>query len=87
MWKGSIVLDLEDFIVSYNLLPIGSLIYLLFCVSRYGWGWDNFVAEANEGKGLKIAKCLRPYVTYVIPLGIIFILVMGYLEIIKNFAK
>ena len=87
LWKGSNVLDLEDFIVSYNLLPIGSLIYLLFCVSRYGWGWDNFVAEANQGKGLKIAQGLRPYVTYVIPFGIIFILVMGYWEIIKNFAN
>ena len=85
LWKGSAVIDLEDFIVSYNLLPIGSLIYILFCTTRYGWGWDNFIAEANEGKGLKVAQALRPYVTYVIPLGIVFILAMGYLEIFKNF--
>ncbi|MCL2010229.1 MAG: sodium-dependent transporter [Synergistaceae bacterium] len=85
LWEESMVLDLEDFIVSYNLLPIGALIYLLFCVSRYGWGWNDFVAEANEGRGLKVAQGLRPYVTYVVPAAIIFILVMGYIEIFKKF--
>ena len=51
--QGTNILDLEDFIISYNLLPIGSLIYLLFCVSRYGWGFDNYMKEVNTGKGLK----------------------------------
>ncbi len=49
-------MDLEDFIVSNNLLPLGSLVYLLFCVSRKGWGWDNFLAEANTGSGLKFPQ-------------------------------
>ena len=66
---GSGVLDLEDFIVSNLILPIGSLIFIIFCVTRYGWGWDKFVAEANEGKGLKVAKWMRPYVTYVLLLS------------------
>ena len=74
---GSAVLDLEDFIVSNILLPAGSLIFVLFCVTRYGWGWDNFVAEANEGKGLKVAKWMRPIVTVLIPIIILTILVMG----------
>ena len=74
---GSGVLDLEDFIVSNLILPIGSLIFIIFCVTRYGWGWDKFVAEANEGKGLKVAKWMRPYVTYVLPVMVLVILVMG----------
>lgn len=74
---GSGIMDLEDFIVSNLLLPAGSLTYVLFCVTRYGWGWDNFVKEANEGKGLKIAKWMRPYMTFVLPLIILVILIMG----------
>ena len=74
---GSAVLDLEDFIVSNILLPAGSLIFVLFCVTRYGWGWNNFVAEANEGRGLKVAKWMRPIVTVLIPIIILVILVMG----------
>ncbi len=74
---GSGVLDLEDFVVSNLILPIGSLIFIIFCVTRYGWGWDKFVAEANEGKGLKVAKWMRPYVTYVLPIMVLVILVMG----------
>ncbi len=64
---GTSVLDLEDFIVSNILLPIGSLIFVLFCTRRFGWGWDNFLAEANEGKGLKIAKWMHSYIRYVLP--------------------
>lgn len=75
--EGSSVLDLEDFIVSNVLLPLGSLIFVIFCVSRYGWGWDNFIAEANEGKGLKIAKWMRPIVAYVVPVIILVIFIMG----------
>ena len=74
---GSGVLDLEDFIVSNLILPIGSLIFIIFCVTRYGWGWDKFVAEANEGKGLKVAQWMRPYVTYVLPVMVLVILIMG----------
>lgn len=74
---GKGIMDLEDFAVSNLLLPLGSLIYVLFCVTRYGWGWDNFVAEANEGKGLKVAKWMRPYVTFVIPVLILAIFLIG----------
>ncbi len=81
---GTGVLDLEDFIVSNNLLPIGALVYLLFCVTRYGWGWDKFVAEADLGKGLKFPKAFRFYFTYIVPLVIVAILVVGYYQI---FAK
>ena len=76
--EGSAILDLEDFIVSNNLLPLGSLIYVLFCTSRYGWGWNNFVNEANTGEGLKFPKWVRPYVTYIIPLIVIFLFIQGY---------
>ena len=75
--EGSAVLDLEDFIVSNILLPVGSLLFVLFCVTRYGWGWDKFVAEANEGKGLQVAKWMRPIVTIVIPIVIVVIFVVG----------
>lgn len=74
---GGAVLDLEDFIVSNVLLPLGSLTYLLFCVSRYGWGWDNFKTEANYGKGLKVQNWMRVYLTYILPLVIIFIFAFG----------
>ena len=76
--EGSNVLDLEDFIVSNNLLPLGSLVYLMFCTSRYGWGFENFLKEANEGKGVKFPRQVRVYVTYVIPLIVLFIFVQGY---------
>lgn len=82
------ILDLEDFIVSYCLLPIGSLVYILFCTSKKGWGFDNFIAEANTGKGVKVAKWLRPYFTYVLPLIIIFVFIMGIItfEFADNFT-
>ena len=74
---GRDVLDSEDFIVSNLLLPIGSLIFIIFCTTRYGWGWDKFLAEANEGTGLKVAKWMRPYMTYVLPVIVAVILVVG----------
>ena len=77
--EGTVVLDLLDFIVSNNLLPIGSIIYLVFCVTRYGWGWDNFIAEANKGKGINYPKWIKGYVTYVIPLICLVIFVQGYI--------
>ena len=76
---GGTIMDLEDFIVSNNLLPLGSLVYLLFCVSPWaGWGWKNFIAEANTGSGLKFPTGVRFYVTWLLPLIVIFIFVMGY---------
>ena len=82
---GSNILDLEDFIVSNNLLPLGSLVYLLFCVTRYGWGWDSFMAEANTGKGMKFPRAIRFYVTWILPLVVLFIFVSGYVT--KFFVK
>lgn len=76
---GSTVLDLEDFIVSNLVLPIGSLIFLLFCVTKAGWGFDNFLKEANKGTGLKFPKALQGYVTFVIPCVIVIILLAGLL--------
>ena len=75
---GSTIQDLEDFIISNNLLPLGSLMYLLFCTSRYGWGWDRFIAEADAGKGIKFPQWARFYVSYILPLIVLFIFVMGY---------
>lgn len=75
---GSNILDFEDFIISNNLLPLGSLVYLLFCVSKYGWGWKNFRKEANTGAGLQFPNWCRLYVTYVLPLIVLAIFVIGY---------
>ena len=74
---GRNVLDSEDFIVSNLLLPGGSLIYLLFCVSRYGWGFDNYLQEANIGSGMKISRRWKPYLQYVLPVMLFFILARG----------
>lgn len=79
MGPGSNIMDIEDFIVSNNLLPLGSLVYLLFCVSKYGWGWKNFLTEANTGKGMKFPKWIRFYVTFILPLIVLAIFVQGYL--------
>lgn len=76
--EGSTFLDLEDFIVSNNILPLGSVVYVLFCSAKMGWGWDNFMAEANSGKGLKFPKSIRFYVQWILPLIVIFVFVMGY---------
>ena len=71
------IMDLEDKTVSNLLLPLGSLIYVLFCTTRYGWGWDKYFAEVNSGKGLKVAKWMKPYMSYILPLIIIAVLVMS----------
>ena len=81
---GGAILDLEDFLVSNILLPLGSLVYLLFCVSKRGWGWENFTKEANTGKGMKIRKWMRGYITYILPLIILFIFFFGLYD--KFFA-
>ena len=75
---GSTIMDLEDFLTSNTLLPIGSLIYLLFCTSRYGWGFKKFMAEANEGTGIKFPAWARVYVTYVLPVIMIVLFAAGY---------
>ena len=76
--EGSAWLDLWDFLVSNNLLPLGSLLFVIFCCSkRYGWGWDNFVAEANAGKGLKVQNWMKPIFCYFVPAAIVFIYIVG----------
>lgn len=76
--EGSAVLDFEDFLVSQNILPLGSLIFVLFCSWKMGWGWDNFIAEANCGTGMKFPSWLRLYFKWILPLIVLFIFVMGY---------
>ena len=75
--EGTAVLDLEDFLVSNIWLPLGSLVYLLFCTSRYGWSWKNFQEEANEGGGLKVRNWMRFYVSYILPLIVLALFVLG----------
>lgn len=83
-WLGEIlgggkILDYEDFAVSNILLPVGALIYLLFCVTRWGWGYDNYLEECNRGVGIRMSARLRPYFRYVLPLLILVILISGLL--------
>ncbi len=83
LWSGFTVLGMdvsgiEDFLVSQNILPLGSLLYVLFCTSKRGWGWNRFLAEANQGDGLAFPKGVRFYVSYILPLIVLFIFVMGY---------
>lgn len=87
LWKGfqplgaeTNILDLEDFILSNNLLPLGSLVFLFFCTRRYGWGWDNFYKEAATGKGLPYPKAARKYVTYVLPVIVLIVLIGSYVS-------
>ena len=77
---GTGVLDLEDFVVSNLLLPLGSLIFIFFCTSRYGWGWKNFTKEANSGKGLKVQRWMRGSMCYVLPVLVAVILVLGLIR-------
>ena len=81
---GGAVLDFEDFLVSNLFLPLGSLVYLLFCVTKYGWGWDNYKKEVNTGKGLKMHDWMRGYLTYVLPVIVLFIFAFGIYD--KFFA-
>lgn len=81
--EGSTIMDLEDFIVTNLLLPIGSLVFVLFCVSQKGWGWDNFVKEANEGKGIKVKNFMKGYFTYVIPVIILVLFGLGLYNYFK----
>ena len=78
--SGSSVLDLEDFLVSNCFLPIGALCYVLFCVTKKGWGFKNFMAEANTGDGMKVKKWMKPYMTFVLPAIIIFVFIIGIIN-------
>ena len=78
--EGSTILDLEDFIVSNMMLPVGSLVYLLFCVTRYGWGFDHYLKEANTGEGIKMSGGVRFYVTFILPVLLFFLTVKGWIR-------
>ena len=83
--EGSTIMDVEDFLVSYNLLPLGSMIFVLFCMKKNGWGWTNFQQEVNTGVGAKVpgSKVLRFYMTYVMPLIIVVVYLKGYYDMFK----
>ena len=74
---GKIIMDIEDYAVSNVLLPVGSLFYVLFCTTKYGWGWDKYFSEVNTGKGIKLPKWFKPYIKYVLPVIIIVILIIS----------
>lgn len=80
---GTSILDLEDFVLSNNILPLGSLVFLLFCTRRYGWGWDKFYEETSIGKGLSYPKWARKYISYVLPLIVLVVFVGGYISFFK----
>lgn len=84
---GMGIMDFEDFLVSNNLLPLGSVIYLLFCcvTPKYGWGFDNFLAEADQGQGIRFPARFRVYFTYILPLIVLVIFIMGYWDKFKSF--
>lgn len=83
---NSTIMDLEDFLVSSNLLPLGSMVFVLFCVKKNGWGWQNFIAEVNTGEGKKLPKdgILKLYMTYVLPFIIIVVYLKGYYDMFKK---
>ena len=82
--SGTNIMDLEDFLVSYNLLPLGSLIFVFFCTRKNGWGWDNFLQEANIGKGLRVKQGLRFYVSYILPLIVSVVYLKGYYDMFSG---
>jgi NSS family neurotransmitter:Na+ symporter len=77
---GGSIDGVEDFIVSQNLLPLGSLVFLLFCTHKKGWGWNNFLNECDSGKGLKFPRFAKVYLKYFLPILILGVFVLGYLE-------
>lgn len=82
--EGSTIMDLEDFLVSSNLLPLGSLVFVMFCVRRNGWGFDNFIKEANKGKGMKFPQWIRLYMQYILPVIVTIIYLKGYYDTFKT---
>ena len=79
MGKGTTFLDLYDFIVTYNLVELGGMYIIIFCVSKYGWGWDNFIKEADMGMGVKFPQFTRFYITYILPVIIFIIFIINYI--------
>lgn len=82
--EGTGIMDVEDFIVSYNLLPLGSLVFVMFCVRKNGWGFENFIKEANTGEGLKFPNWARAYMQYVLPIVVIIVYLKGYYDFFAN---
>ena len=80
---GTNIMDLEDFIVSNNILPLGSVVYLLFCTHKNGWGWKNFIQEANSGDGLKFPAKVRFYMTHILPWVVVVIYLKGYYDMFR----
>jgi len=78
---GTSIMDMEDFLVSSNLLPLGSLVYLMFCTKKNGWGWDHFIEEANAGEGMGFPHGMRFYISYILPLIVIVIYIKGYWDL------
>ena len=78
--KGTNLMDLEDFILSNNLLSIGAITFMLFCCSRYGWGWKGFLGEVDKGEGLKFPKYFKFYLTWILPLVVLFVFIQGYVQ-------
>lgn len=83
MGEGTTIMDLEDFIVSNLILPLGSLVIILFCVLKKGWGWDNYMNEVNTGRGLKMKGFMRGYITYVLPVLVLALFIIG---IVRTFV-
>lgn len=81
---GKDIMGFEDFLVSNNLLPLGSLVYLLFCVTRYGWGWENFLKEANTGEGISFPRKIKVYLTFILPVIVLYIFVQGYWSLFQS---
>ena len=81
--EGTNIMDLEDFIISNNILPLGSVVFVIFCASKNGWGWDNFIKEANTGSGLKFPKFIRNYMLWVIPAVVAVIYLKGYYDMFQ----
>ena len=77
-------MDLEDFLVSNNILPLGSVVYLMFCTHKNGWGWDNFIKEANAGNGMKFPVKMRFYMTHILPWIVVVIYLKGYYDMFSK---
>jgi len=75
---------IEDFLMSNNVLPLGALVFLMFCTTKRGWGWDRFLAEADTGRGIPFPRWARPYIRYVLPALIVVVLVSGYVPIVQT---
>ncbi len=84
---GSSIMDLEDFLVSYNILPLGSLLFILFCTKKNGWGWDNFLKETDSGEGIHYPAFTRPYVQFGVPILIVIIYLKGYYDMFSHYGR